>query len=245
MVKLVGRIGFTLVILLALIGIASVVGRFIGILRFLADPSVTDAQAGDPAAGFNQRYYAHPYLTLLHIVPGFLFMTLGPLQFMPSIRKRWLSFHRWCGRVYLVASLVGVLSALVFVPRLPVFGSFTVKVAVLFAATLFLISLGKGYLHIRRFEIAQHREWMIRGFAIGLGISTFRVLLPVLMVFGASFTEAWDTVVWLGFAINLVLAEMWINLTRPASDRVIPAAVSRHGAQAGALSGQAAAMPGY
>jgi hypothetical protein len=217
--KTIGKIGFALVILLALVGITSVVARFVLTVRFLIDPSVVDTQAGDPGAGFNERYYAHPYLTLLHIVPGFLFMTLGPMQFIAAIRNRWLNFHRWCGRIYLVASLVGVLSALVIVPVMPVFGSFTARVAVIFGASLFLVSLVKGYLHIRRFEIAEHREWMIRAFAIGLGISTFRVALPVLMLLGASFTEAWDTVTWLGFAINLVIAEVWINLTRREAAR--------------------------
>src|SRR5260370_42083698 len=110
MVKVVGGIGFAFVILLALVGILSVVGRFISVVRFLNDPSAVANQAAIPAPGFNERYYAHPYLTLVHIVPGFLFMTLGPLQFVGAIRNRWLGFHRWCGRVYLVASLVGALS---------------------------------------------------------------------------------------------------------------------------------------
>jgi uncharacterized membrane protein len=236
MVKVIGNIGYTLVILLALIGIGSVVGRLVSIVRFLADPSVVETQVGDPGAGFNQRYDAHPYLTLLHIVPGFLFMTLGPLQFMPAIRNRWLRFHRWCGRVYLAASLIGVLSALAFVPLLPVFGTFTAKVAVVFGATLFLVSIVKGYLHIRRFEIAEHREWMIRAFAIGLGIATFRVLFPIPMILGASFTEAWDTVVWLGFAVNLVIAEVWINMTRPRADRSRRMSVPERAVQAGAIT---------
>jgi uncharacterized membrane protein len=235
MVKVAGKIGFGLVILLALVGIGSVVGRFVLIVRFLNDPATVDVHAGDPGVPFNERYYTHPYLTLLHIVPGFLFMTLGPLQFMPAIRNRWLRFHRWCGRIFLVASLVGVLSALAFVPMLPVFGNFSARVAVVFGATLFLISIVKGYLHIRRFEIAQHREWMIRTFAIGLGIATFRVLLPVLMLFGASFTEAWDTVVWLGFAVNLVVAEVWINVRRPQAARLSRVSVPERVIQADAI----------
>src|SRR5262245_21369075 len=108
MVKIIGKIGFTLVIVLALVGIISVSGRFVSVVRFLNDPSVVETQAEDAhlaGLGFNQRYYAHPYLTLVHIVPGFLFMTLGPMQFTTTIRNRWLNFHRWCGRVYLVASL--------------------------------------------------------------------------------------------------------------------------------------------
>lgn len=225
MVKRVGEVGFVVVILLALVGIASVLGRLVLTVQFLSDGSVVNSEGTGIGPEFNERYYAHPYLTLVHIGAGLVSMTLGPLQFVAAIRKRWLRVHRWCGRVYLVASLVGVVSALAFVPMLPVFGTFTAKVAVVFVGGLFLVSIVKAYRHIRRFEIAQHREWMIRAFAIGLGISTFRVLLPILMgpVFGASFPEAWDTVVWLGFAINLVVAEVWINVTRGAS--VVPGRV--------------------
>jgi uncharacterized membrane protein len=229
MVTILGRIGHVVVILLALIGIVSVVLRFALTVQYLRDPSVIErsqaaAPNAEPSPGpagpeFDKRYYDHPYLTLVHIVPGFLFMTLGPLQFMTGIRKRWLRFHRWCGRVFLISSLAVALSALVILPVLPIFGTFTARVALLFGATIFLFSIVKGYIHIRRREIAQHREWMIRTFAVGLGISTLRLLLPVMIMLGASFVEAWDTVVWLGFGVNLVVAEIWINITRPQTAR--------------------------
>jgi len=215
-IDLAAKVGFVIVVLLALVGLNSVLRRFLLTVQFLQDPAVA-AQPDGIGMGFNDRYYAHPYLTFLHIIPGFLFMTIGPLQFVAAVRNRWLRFHRWCGRVFLVASLIGVLSAFAFVPMLPIFGTFTAKVAAVFAGTVFLIAIVKGYLHIRRFEIAQHREWMIRAFAIGLGISTFRVLIPLLMIppLRATFPEAWDTVVWLGFVINATVAEVWIKVTRP------------------------------
>jgi uncharacterized membrane protein len=222
MVKIIGRIGFAIVILLALVGINSVVRRAILTTQFLADPttldqSLADLQGSPLSADFEIRYYDHPYLTLVHIVTGFLFMTLGPLQFVEAIRNRWLNFHRWCGRVFLIASLVGVGSAVAFVPMLPVYGSFATRVGVVVAASYFLVSLVQGYRHIRRRQIAQHREWMIRMFAVGLGISTFRLLLPPLMMppLSATFPEAWDTAVWLGFVMNAAVAEVWVNVTRP------------------------------
>lgn len=221
MIKVLGRVGFGCVIFLAVVGLFSVVRRSVVTVGFLLHPSQTLDLPPIPAAGFEDRYYAHPYMTLVHVSSGFFFMVLGPLQFMPSIRRRWLNFHRWCGRIFLIASLVGVLTALLFVTDLPVFGNFASRVGVVFASGLFLVALVKGYLHVRRREIAQHREWMIRLFAIGLGISTFRVLIPLLMMppLRATFTEAWDTVVWLGFALNIVVAETWINLTRPTVRR--------------------------
>ena len=40
------------------------------------------------------RYNVHPVLTLLHVVPGLLFMVLGPLQFVRKIRSSWIQVHR-------------------------------------------------------------------------------------------------------------------------------------------------------
>lgn len=228
MIDFLSRAGFVVVLLLSAVGILSSVTRFNGTLGYLADPATFDAQQmPELMREFNARYYASPYLTLVHVTTGFVFMVLGPVQFLASIRNRFLSFHRWSGRVFLLASLVGVISALTFVPMLPVFGSFSTRVGVVFAAAVFMVSLVMGFVRIRQRQIAKHREWMIRLFAIGLGISTFRVLLPLLMMppLSATFPEAWDTVVWLGFAINMLVAEVWINLTRPKPTRQhVPAA---------------------
>jgi uncharacterized membrane protein len=227
MITFLSRAGFVAVLFLALVGIASSVNRFVGTVQFLVDPATLATRDVPPELrDFDARYFASPYATLVHVTVGFLFMVLGPLQFVGAIRNRWLRFHRWCGWVFLTASLVGVVSAVVFLPVLPVFGSFSTKVGVVVAATFFTVALVQGYRAIRRRDIATHREWMIRLFAIGLGISTFRVLLPLLMLppLNASFPEAWDTVVWLGFVINAAVAEVWINLTRrPAVKRHVPA----------------------
>ncbi|MBV7334763.1 DUF2306 domain-containing protein [Chloroflexi bacterium TSY] len=203
-----------IVILLALVGIFSVVTRFITTIEILSDPSFSEP---DPAS-FEGRYNVHPYLTLLHIIPGFLFMALGPLQLIRKIRSRWIQVHRWSGRIYLVSALVTGVGGIILTFRLPIFGTFTATVAALFFMAIFLFALVKGYLHIRRGEIVQHREWMIRAFALGLGISSQRVLLGLLLwLFDLTFVEAWDTAVWSGFVIMLLSAEIWINVTRPVT----------------------------
>ncbi len=229
MIKLFGNLGFAVAILLCLVGLASALARVATTIEFLVDPSyVIDTSQEPPGAvGFQVRYYEHPYLTLVHSAVGILFMLLGPVQFMPSVRNRFLRFHRWSGRVFMLASLVAAVSALLFVGRLPVFGSLSTSVGVVFAGSLFLVCLVQGYRTARRRQFLVHREWMIRTFAIGLGISMFRVLVPVLMMppLRATFPEAWDTSVWLAFAINTLTAEVWINLTRTKSpQRVKPPA---------------------
>jgi uncharacterized membrane protein len=217
MITLLGRIGFCCVLLLCFVGSASAVTRLMRTVEYLGDPAGYVMPDSPPNAdGFEARYFALPYLSIVHAVAGLVFMILGPIQFLPAVRNRWIRFHRWSGRTWMIAALVGVCTALIFVQRLPVFGDLSTNVAIVFASGVFIVALVQGYRTIRRREIAKHREWMIRCFAIGLGISTFRVLIPLLMMppIGASFPEAWETVAWLGFVINIVAAEAWINLTR-------------------------------
>lgn len=215
MITYLGRLGYVAVILLSLVGLESVGRRSFLTLWSLADPEFRESEAAQLVPGnFDTRYYDHPYLTLAHAAAGALFMILGPLQFMPAIRNRFWSFHRWSGRVFIVASFVSVITALALVGALPIFGTFTARIAAIVGGSLFLFVLMNACLTIWRRDFVAHREWMIRTFAIGLGISTFRVLIPPLMIVGASFPEAWDAVVWLGFIVNGVLAEIWINLTR-------------------------------
>jgi uncharacterized membrane protein len=215
MIKIFARIGYVVAVLLALVGIISVLARFLSTVQFLAGANWVDLDNPVPGAeGFDARYYDHPYLTLVHVVTGFVFMALGPIQFWPAVRNRWIGYHRVAGRVWMIASLVGGISALTLVPMLPLFGNFSSQVAVTGAGSVFLVCLVQGYRRIRQRQIDEHREWMIRTFAIGLGISTFRVLLPMMMALGITFPEAWDTVAWLGFLINAIVAEVWINVTR-------------------------------
>lgn len=204
--------GWVLVLGLTLVALMSVAHRGAASWQALRHGPRT----GEATNPFESRYDARPVLTLVHLVAGGVFLLAGPLQFIPAWRKRHWAAHRLLGRVYLVSGAMAALSALVFVAVLPVFGSFSSSVGSALGAVMFLWAAAMAYRSIRRRRVAAHREWMIRSYAIGLGIATFRVLLPGLMSppFSVSFREAWDTVVWLGFVLNLIVAEWWIHRTR-------------------------------
>ncbi len=124
-----------------------------------------------PAAAMDTGFSRHMALTLMHIVPGALFLVLALLQFVPSIRAKHLRLHRWLGRILVVSGLVIGISALVMSYTMNIGGVNETAATTLFGI-LFLLSLIKAYRHIRRKEVAQHREWMIRAFAIALGVAT-------------------------------------------------------------------------
>src|SRR5258708_16952940 len=66
-----------------------------------------------PAAAMDAGFARHMALTLVHIFPAAVFMILAPLQFIPTIRAKHLSFHRWSGRLLFASGLLIGLSAAV------------------------------------------------------------------------------------------------------------------------------------
>lgn len=202
-------------VLLVSIGIVIVIRRTIHVFAPAPAP-VNFPEAAELDAGFAR----HPVLTMIHIFPGLLFMVLGALQFVRRMRNRWPGLHRWMGRVTIIAGLIIGSTSLAMSQQMAIGGVSETAATMLFA-TLFLFCLIKAFLSIRRGRVAQHREWMIRAFAIGLAVATIRPIVGVFFAtrsithltphdfFGAAF--------WLGFTIQSIAAEIWINYTRPAA----------------------------
>ncbi len=167
-----------------------------------------------PAAALDVGFAQHMALTLIHILPGALFLILAPLQFVAGIRSRHLSFHRWSGRLLMVCGLIIGISALIMSFKMNIGGPNETAATTLFAI-VFLICLSKAYLYIRKKEVARHREWMIRAYAIGLGVATTR---PIVGIFFATRRmtphEFFGIAFWLGFTITFLVAEYWIDYTR-------------------------------
>lgn len=84
---------------------------------------------------------------------------------------------------------------------------------------------------IRRREVAAHREWMIRAFALGLAVTTMRPMVATLTALtGLPFSEILGISFWLAFSLHLVLAECWINFTRMERIPVSATASAQQGA---------------
>lgn len=207
-------------IFLALIGVAVVLRRTVVLVPVLLNGYQPPTATGSAAqfAALDATFAPYAILTLIHILPGLLFMILGPLQFVSSIRLRHPQWHRWSGRVYLICSLIVGLSALVMSFAMPAIGGFNQAAATTLFALLFLFSLGKAYWHIMHRQIAQHREWMIRGFAIGLAVATIRPIVGFFFatsrLSGLTPHEFFGTAFWLGFVLQLIAAEVWIQWTQ-------------------------------
>src|SRR5258708_26895191 len=132
------------VIFLAVIGVAVAV-RSIAVLSPTVfhgySPPVVSSPRAAQFAALDQVFAGHPILTLIHVLPGLLFMILGPLQFSASIRARHLRWHRWSGRLFLLCSLIVGVSALVMSLTMHSIGGVNQAAATILFVTFFLLAL--------------------------------------------------------------------------------------------------------
>ncbi len=164
----------------------------------------------------NARFFAAPLPVVLHIVAAAAYIVLGAFQFVPSIRRRKPGWHRRVGRLLVGSGLVAALSGLWMTQfyELPDHDGVLLYGFRLLFGSLMALSIVLGFVAIRRREIARHRAWMMRGYALGLGAGTQVVTLLIgEIVLGAPGEVARGLLMGAGWAINLALAE-WI-IRRP------------------------------
>jgi len=152
----------------------------------------------------------------LHIAGGIGALLTGPWQFSETLRRRAINVHRWLGRFYLLevalGSIAGFAMATVSEEGLPTHLGFGLL-------ALFWFGTGvQAYRSVRRGDIAAHRRWMIRNFALTLAAVTLRFHLP-LMLFALHwpFRTSYITVSWLCWVPNLLIAEWLVRRSVPRS----------------------------
>jgi uncharacterized membrane protein len=217
--RALNRLLWTTVTLLGFIAVAVIVRRAIALVAVLAHGYHPLPPPANPVlaqfAGLDEIFARQAVLTMIHIVPGLLFVTLGPLQFNATLRASHLRWHRVSGRVYLVAAYIIGISALIMSFAMPAIGGPNQATATTFFSIFFLFALSKAFWHVLHREIALHREWMIRAFSIGLAVATIRPIVGIFFatsrLSGLTPREFFGIAFWVGFVLHLIVAEAWIR----------------------------------
>ncbi len=168
----------------------------------------------------NARFFDSPLPAVLHIAAVTLFSLLGALQFAPRIRNAYPKWHRWTGRAVVPVGLIAALSGLWLAHfyDLPPTDGTALYLTRLIVGVWMIFALCRGYLAIRARDIETHRNWMLRGYAIGMGAGT-QVLthLPVIFLANPPDTTLRAVLMGAGWAINAAVAEFIIfRRGRPA-----------------------------
>ena len=153
-------------------------------------------------------FEAHPAGIYVHVFAASAALFLGPFQFWTALRARRPVLHRWSGRLYLGAGvLVGGLAGLYM--AVFAYGGMPGKLGFSCLAVAWLYTGLRAYLAIRAGDVAAHRRWMVRNFALAFGAVTLRLWLPASVVSGVPFELAYPAIAWLCWVPNLVVAERW------------------------------------
>lgn len=151
-------------------------------------------------------FVAHPGGVYVHVFASAVALILGPLQFMPRWRARHPAWHRWAGRLYLgVGIAAGGVAGLYL--ALHAHGGIVSQLGFGGLALAWLYTGGRAYAAIRAGDVAAHRRWMVRNFALSLAAVTLRLWLPAAVVAGVPFAVAYPAVAWLCWVPNLWVAQ--------------------------------------
>jgi Predicted membrane protein (DUF2306) len=162
------------------------------------------------------RFNAVPWALSLHSLGGMTFGLLGPIQFSRAIKNRFGKFHRMSGRIFVVAGMMLALSALRLLVEFPNSSTWVLVTARAVAGLGLMATLTLALIAIMNRDIAQHRNWMIRAYAIGMGAATIAFIqLPIFLIKGKALEGYFaDSLFVLSWVINLTLAELVIRFLR-------------------------------
>jgi len=188
--------------------LAILVGAYASALLFpaLRPPFVQNLFASSPSA------------IALHLAGGIIAIVIGPFQLNSRLRKRFMSAHRWLGRSYVIAVSASGIAGLLLASES--YGGLVTHFGFGLMATCWLGCTWSAYWYIRAGDIAGHRAWMLRSYALTLAAVTLRIYLPLSALLGIEFDAAYPAISWLCWVPNLLIVE-WFVLSRTSRNGVL------------------------
>jgi len=148
----------------------------------------------------------------VHVVSGMLCIAVGPFQFLPFLRKKYVKLHRNLGKVYVMAILL-------FAAPTGLYMAFFANGGFWSAAGFFVLSLlwwASTFLalrYIKQGDVARHRQFMAYSFALTFSAVTLRFWVMLMGNYLAA--DAHFTIVitaWINWIPNLLVAHLFVKI---------------------------------
>ena len=108
-------------------------------------------------------------LLIPHTLAGIFALLIGPVNFSSRIRQRHLTLHRVLGRIYVVSVFVGSFTGIALAWGRPGLPGTSMQAAACIVCTT------AAFLTARNRQIAAHRQWMARSYAVTFTFVSSRV----------------------------------------------------------------------
>ena len=152
---------------------------------------------------YKYAFFIHAYTAILALPAGFT-------QFFLFIRNKFPWIHTVTGYIY-VSTILLFAAPSGFIIGIYANGGLYAQIAFLLLAILWFWFTLRAVLSIRKRNIVAHKQWMIRSFALTLSAITLRAWKYIIVaLFHPRPMDVYQIVAWLGWVLNLILAEILI-----------------------------------
>lgn len=152
----------------------------------------------------------HPWIGI-HVGAAATALLIGPLQLLPRLRARRRALHRWFGRIYVVACLIGAIAAFPLALGASTGPITTAGFGTL--AILWVVTTVLAWRYARRRQFTEHRMWMIRSFSLTFAAVTLRLYLPLAFALPFAFEASYRAISFLCWVPNILAAELYLRGT--------------------------------
>jgi hypothetical protein len=164
----------------------------------------------------------------LHFAMGGIILILGSIQLVEALRVRYSAFHRWVGRIYVIASLLAALGGLTFIFIKGTIGGLVMDIGFGLYGVLMLVAGVETYRHAVAGRYEEHRAWALRLYALAIGSWLYRMdygfwfMLVGKVGHTSEFTGMFDRIMAFFFYIpNLLVAEVFIRQRKYTAPAVV------------------------
>jgi uncharacterized membrane protein len=119
---------------------------------------------------YRLQVIADRQLLIPHTLSGVIALLSGPIQFSSRFRRRHVKFHRVLGRIYVVSVFIGAATGVALANGRPGFPGTSMQ------AAAWIVCTTAAFLTARNRQILQHRQWMVRSYAVTFTFVSSRVL---------------------------------------------------------------------
>lgn len=151
-------------------------------------------------------FYIHVFSSVFVLLAGFT-------QFSTFIRKRFTSVHKKMGWIYITITLF-LSGPSGFIIGFYANGGWTSQIAFMILAVLWIVFTAISLYKVLKKDFVSHQIWMLRSFALALSAITLRAWKYILVFcFHPKPMDVYQIVAWLGWTLNLLIAEIIIFKT--------------------------------
>ena len=119
---------------------------------------------------YRLQVIADRHLLIPHTLSGVMALLIGPTQFSSRFRQRHLKLHRILGRIYVVSVFIGSFTGIALAAGRPGLPGTSMQ------AAAWMVCTTAAFVTARNRQIAVHRQWMARSYAVTFTFVSSRVL---------------------------------------------------------------------